>query len=194
VTPEIRSVDAVVIGGSAGAVEALSALLRGLPDRCGLAVIVVVHLPVDAPSLLPQVLAPHCRLEVREALDKDPVEPSAVWCAPAGYHLYVEAERTFALSVDEPVLFSRPSIDVLFTSAADAYRDRVAGVVLTGANADGAEGLAAIARAGGLVAVQEPRTALVPTMPAAAQAATGARGFAIPALRDYLAGLAAASP
>jgi two-component system chemotaxis response regulator CheB len=118
------------------------------------------------------------------------VLPAIVWCAPAGYHLYVEADRTFALSLDEPVLFARPAIDVLFSSAADVYGTRLAGVVLTGANADGAEGLAAIGRKGGLVAVQDPATAAVATMPAAAQEASGAPGLDLDGLRDYVRHLA----
>jgi two-component system, chemotaxis family, protein-glutamate methylesterase/glutaminase len=191
--PPVRSVDAVVIGGSAGSVEALPTVLDGLPASCPFAVVLVVHLPARLPSFLPQVLAARCRLPVREAQDKEPVAPAVVWCAPPGYHLYVEAERTFALSLDEPVRFSRPSIDVLFGSAADAYGTRVAGVVLTGANEDGAEGLAAIARAGGIAVVQDPSTALVATMPAAARAAARADALPLRGLRDYLARLAHAS-
>jgi two-component system chemotaxis response regulator CheB len=186
-------VDAVVIGGSAGSVEALAVLLPGLPAGCPFTVVVVVHLPPNVPSLLPHVLEPYCRLPVREATDKEPAQPGVVWCAPAGYHLYLEADRSLALSVDAPILFSRPSIDVLFASAADVYRDRLAGVVLTGANSDGAEGLAAVRRAGGIALVQDPASALVPTMPAAAERAAHADRFSLPALRDYLGGLAGAS-
>ena len=188
--PPVRDVEAVVIGGSAGSVDVLLEVLPRLPRCCPFAVVVVVHLPAPAPSLLPEVLSARCRLPAREALDKTPVEPGIIWCAPPGYHLYVEAERAFALSIDAPVQYSRPSIDVLFASAAEAYGERLAGVVLTGANADGAEGLAAVERRGGIALVQDPATALVPTMPEAALRTTRADSLSPAGLGDYLARLA----
>ena len=115
--------DAVVIGASAGGVEAISTLLAALPAKFGLAVLVVIHLPPTSNGLLVSVLTPRCALPVVEAADKAPIERGTVYLAPPGYHLLVEPDRTFALSVDEPVNFSRPSIDVLFESAAFAYRD-----------------------------------------------------------------------
>jgi two-component system chemotaxis response regulator CheB len=161
----IRAVDAVVVGASAGAVEALSVLLPALPRSLHTPVIVVVHLPASRPSLLAELFAAKCQLAVREAGDKDEISPDTIWFAPPGYHLLIERERQFALSVDEPVNYSRPSIDVLFESAADVYRERLLALVLTGANQDGAAGSAAVRARGGLVGVQDPSTALAPTMP-----------------------------
>lgn len=165
-----RKVEAVVVGASSGGVEALDVLLPRLPALV-IPVIVVVHLPRNHESLLVELFRPRCASSVREATDKESVDPG-VWFAPADYHLLVERERTFALSVDEPVRFSRPSIDVLFESAADAWGATLACVVLTGANEDGAAGAAAVRRAGGLVMVQDPETAQSVTMPQAAIAAS----------------------
>ncbi len=161
-------VDAVVIGASAGGVEALGVLLPALPARVRASVFVVIHLPRERPSLLVDVFSPRCALAVREALDKDPVEPSTLYFAPPDYHLLVDRGPQLILSADAPVNFSRPSIDVLFESAADVYGPRLLGALLTGASEDGAAGLAAIRKAGGLTVVQEPTTARAPTMPAAA--------------------------
>jgi two-component system chemotaxis response regulator CheB len=162
-----RRIDAIVIGGSSGALEALTVLLPALP-RASAPVAIVIHLPPIRASHLPEVLGARTALMVREPEDKERLEPGVVYVAAPSYHLLIERDGTFALSADEPVHFSRPAIDVLFESAADAYRERLAGVVLSGANADGAEGLAAIKRAGGLTAVQAPDDALARTMPEAA--------------------------
>ncbi|HEX2829343.1 MAG TPA: chemotaxis protein CheB [Burkholderiales bacterium] len=168
------SFDAIVIGASAGGVEAVSALLHALPSSCGAAVVVVIHVPPGNDNLLARVLAPRCTLPVREAADKEPVEAGNVYVAPPGYHLLIEPEKTFALSLDEPVHYSRPSLDVLFESAAHAYRERLLGIVLTGANADGAEGLRIVRELGGTGWVQQPETAYAQAMPAAAIARAGA--------------------
>ena len=163
-----RPIEVIVIGASAGGVETLGALLPALPSDLPAAVVVVVHLPPDRESLLPPVFAPKCAVAVREALDKEPLEPATLLFAPADYHLLVERGGFVSLSKDPPVHFSRPSIDVLFESAAWAYGRRALGIILSGANSDGAEGLAAIRREGGLVWAQEPTTAPVPAMPIAA--------------------------
>lgn len=160
--------DAVVIGASAGGIEALFALLEGLPARYPLPVLVVLHVPEAHDSRLPDVFAPRLDLRVREAAARAPVEPSTVYFAPNGYHLLVEPDRTFALSCDAPVLFSRPSIDVLMESCADVWGERLAGIVLTGASEDGARGLTRIRACGGLAAVQAPAEARQPVMPSAA--------------------------
>lgn len=164
----IGEVEAVVLGGSAGSVEVLSLLLPALTAECRATVFAVIHLPRERPSLLIELFAPRCALPVREAQDKEPVEPGTVYFAPPDYHLLVEQDRALALSVDEPVNFSRPSIDVLFESAAEVYRTKLAGVVLTGGNSDGAAGLKAIRRAGGTTFVQDPASAQVSHMPEAA--------------------------
>jgi len=156
--------DAIVIGTSAGGVEALSVLLPSLPVGLRAAVLVVLHLPRERPSLLVDIFTPKCRLPVREAEDKEPIEPGVVYFAPPDYHLLVDSGPRVALSADEPVNFSRPSIDVLFESAADFYGARLIGIILTGASHDGALGLEAVRRAGGVTIVQEPESAQVPTM------------------------------
>ncbi len=164
----IRTFQAVVIGASAGAVEALLQILPELPKDYPLALLIVVHLPPDTESSLASLLASRCRIEIKEAEDKEPIRPGTAYLAPPNYHLLIEPDLTLALSSDEPVLFSRPSIDVLFESAADAFGDALAGIVLTGGNADGAHGLKMIEENGGLVLVQSPEEALHPEMPRAA--------------------------
>lgn len=159
---------AVVIGTSAGGIQALSRILPALPADFPAPVLVVIHMPADSGNVLAPLFQKKCRLTVCEAEDKEPARPGTVYFAPPDYHLLVEMEGTLALSNDEPVLHSRPSIDVLFESAAEAFDDRVIGVVLTGASADGAEGLRAIGRAGGVVLVEEPSTAYASAMPLAA--------------------------
>ncbi|HTV94636.1 MAG TPA: chemotaxis protein CheB [Steroidobacteraceae bacterium] len=152
-------IDAVVIGASAGGVLALSTLLPALPAQTKAAVFVVLHLPRDRPSLLVEVFSHKCALEVREAQDKEPVAPGAIYFAPPDYHLLLEEGPHLALSADDLVHHSRPSIDVLFESAADVYRRRLIGIILSGANEDGAAGLAAVHDAGGITVVQAPDTA-----------------------------------
>lgn len=163
-----REVDAVAIGASAGGVEALSMLLSALPASCRLSFFIVMHIPRERPSLLAEVFSNRCALTVKEAEDKEPIQPGTVYFAPPDYHLLIDRGPAFALSSDEPVHFSRPSIDVLFDSAADIYGERLVGVILTGANQDGAEGLAAIGDAGGRTVVQDPLSAAVAYLPEAA--------------------------
>jgi two-component system, chemotaxis family, protein-glutamate methylesterase/glutaminase len=163
-----RGIDAVVIGASAGGIEVLSVLLSMIPADCRVSFFVVVHIPRERPSLLPELFAGRCVLPVREAEDKEPVQPGTVYFAPPDYHMLIDRGPVVALSGDEPVHFSRPSIDVLFDAAADIYGERLMGVILTGANQDGAEGLAAVGRAGGRTVVQEPGSAAVAFLPRAA--------------------------
>jgi two-component system chemotaxis response regulator CheB len=179
-------VAAIVIGASAGGVEALSVLLPALPAGLRAAVFVVLHLPRERPSLLTEIFAPKCALQVKEAEDKMRVAPGTVYFAPPDYHLLLDAGPRLALSIDDLVHFSRPSIDVLFESAADIYAERLMGIILTGANVDGAEGLAAIHRAGGVTVVQEPQSAQVPLMALSALKITAA-DFVLPL--EEIAGL-----
>ena len=171
---------AVVIGGSAGSVEALSVLLPALPAGLQAAVLVVLHLPRNRPSLLCNIFRSRCALPLREAEDKEPIVPGTVYFAPLDYHLLVDDGPALALSVDAPVHYSRPSIDVLFESAADAYGSGLIGMLLSGANQDGARGLAAIEARGGLAVVQEPDSAGVRTMPESALARTTAARILTP--------------
>ncbi len=159
---------ALVIGASAGAVEALLCLLPSLPVDYPLVIMIVVHLPPHCDSVLASLLAARCQITVKEAEDKEPVRPGTAYIAPPNYHLLVDPDLRLSLSVDDPVLYSRPSIDVLFESAADAYGSALTGVILTGANSDGARGLRAISDAGGLALVQTPASAEAATMPQAA--------------------------
>lgn len=159
---------AVVIGASAGGVEALLAVLSGLRPGAGPAVVVVLHMPEDRDSVLTDLLAQRLPVPVTEAVDKLPIAPSTVYVAPPGYHLLVERDCTLALNCDPPVLFSRPSIDLLFETAADAFGPALVGVLLTGASEDGARGLAIIHDAGGYTVVQDPAQAQARAMPLAA--------------------------
>jgi len=188
-----RKIDALVIGGSAGAIDALLTVLPGLPPRFAFPVVVVVHLPHERESRLAEVFQQHLPMPVRQADDKAVLETGTVYFAPSGYHLSIEADRSFSLSQEEPVHYSRPAIDILMASAADAYGERLCGVLLTGASHDGAAGLAAIGAAGGLTVVQDPQEAAIPTMPAAA-IRLRAPDLILPlsGLRAMLAGLEAA--
>ena len=150
-------IDAVVIGASAGGVEALSVLLPKLPASLRAAVFIVLHLPRGRPSLLSEIFAPKCAVPVKEAEDKEPVQPGVVYFAPPDYHLLVDEGPRVALSVDDAVHYSRPSVDVLFESAADIYGQRLLGLILTGASEDGAAGLEAVRTAGGMTVVQQPQ-------------------------------------
>jgi two-component system chemotaxis response regulator CheB len=161
---------AILFGGSAGAIEVVSLLLEALPADFGVPLVVLVHLPRHRPSALPGALCTRCRLALREPLDKEPLAPSTVYLAPPDYHLLIDPGPSFALSVDDPVNFSRPSIDVLFHSAADVLGPRCAAVLVSGASSDGAHGLRAIQAAGGLIAIQDPAEAAQGAMPEAALA------------------------
>ena len=182
--------EAIVIGASAGALEALSVILPALPADFDLPVFVVVHVPPDKKSILAELFGAKCNLKVCEAEDKEPIKAGTVYFATADYHLLVEADKSLSLSNDEPVLYSRPSIDVLFESAADAYGPGLIAVVLTGANQDGAQGLAAAVRAGGVAIVQTPEGAYAAAMPEAAiAAAPSARVLSLKEISLYLQGL-----
>lgn len=165
--------DAVAIGASAGGIDALLELLEGLEPPLHAPIVIVLHLPEDRESQLAHVFGHRLRLPVEDAQSHAPLVGGTVYFAPSSYHLLVESDRTFSLSCDPPVLFSRPSIDVLFESAAEAYGPGLAGFILTGANEDGARGLAHVKAQGGLTAVQDPLEAAHPTMPEAAVAAAG---------------------
>lgn len=184
------SPEAVVIGASAGAVEALSAILPALPRQYRLPVVIVVHVPADKTSFLPEIFAEKCDIAVLEAEEKAAVRGGAVYFAPPGYHLLIETDKTFSLSSDPPVCYSRPSVDVLFESAADAYGARLAAIMLTGANQDGAAGMKAVAEAGGAAIIQLPCQAEAPAMPEAALAlCPTARVMPLAEIALYLRGI-----
>jgi len=164
----MSAIDAAVIGCSAGGLRALQQILAFLRTDLGIAIVIVSHTGPDSANLLPEIISHSCPLPVSEAQEREPVEPGHVYFAPPNYHLLIEADRSFRLSVDACVCHVRPAADVLFISAADTYRHRLAGLVLTGANSDGARGLRAIADAGGYCFVQTPETAVADAMPRAA--------------------------
>lgn len=154
----MKPISVVAIGASLGGLEALRRILSALPARLGASVVITQHRRRDPDSHLRELLGRRCALPVCEPEDKTPLEIDCVYLAPPDYHLLVEP-GWLALSVDAPVCYSRPSIDVLFESVADAYGPAALGVMLTSSNHDGAEGIAAIERAGGTALVQEPSTA-----------------------------------
>lgn len=160
--------DLVLIGTSWGGLDALRVLLPGLPAAFPAAIVVVQHRSAEShPGALRELLGAVTPLVVCDGADKQPLAPGHVYLAPPDYHAHVEGDQ-LTLSTDGPVAHSRPSIDVLFESAAESHRDRCVGVVLTGANADGAAGLARIVELGGQAIVQDPEEAVRPEMPRAA--------------------------
>lgn len=163
-----RPLDAIVIGGSAGVLEVLRVVLAGLPASLSIPVVIVLHLPARSHSLVHESLQPVSALPMSQGDDKEPLGGGHVYFASPGYHLLVETDRRFAMSIDEPVHFSRPSIDVLFESASDAYGRALLGILLTGASADGAAGLQTIHARGGMTVVQTPESCEAATMPLAA--------------------------
>jgi two-component system, chemotaxis family, protein-glutamate methylesterase/glutaminase len=186
--------DIVVVGTSWGGLAALRTLVAGLPDSFQMAVLLVQHRHKDSDQLLRTLLQERSPLVVREVEDKMPLEAGHIYVAPPDYHTLVEPGY-FSLSIDAPVRFSRPSIDVTFSSAADSYAHRTVGVVLTGANTDGADGLRRISDRGGLALVQDPDTAESRMMPAAARKAVPrARVMTLPAITSYLVTLPAGTP
>jgi two-component system chemotaxis response regulator CheB len=182
-----RQVDLIVIGGSAGAIEVLRQLLARLTTNFAPAVAIVIHLPAEGPNVLHEILASPGTPPMKVAEDKEPIAPGTIYFAPTDYHLLVESGRTFALSIDPRVHFARPSIDVLFESAAEAYGERLMGVILSGANADGATGLKAVAAAGGITVVQALESAEMIAMPGAAlESVPGSVELNVPELAELL--------
>lgn len=160
-----RRIEMVVIGGSAGGVDAMLALLPTLPVGFAPAVVCILHVPADRESRLAELFDSRVLLPVREARDKEPIEPGIVYFAGSGYHLSVEEDRSFSLSCEAPVQYARPAIDILMESSANVYGPALAGILLTGANYDGAEGMCSIRECGGLTIVQDPEEAHASTMP-----------------------------
>jgi two-component system chemotaxis response regulator CheB len=184
----------VVVGTSYGGLAALQSLLPALAPAFPTPVVVAQHRGKDSDDGLCEFLRRYCPLPLSEPNDKERIESGHVYLAPRDYHLLVERGR-FALSTEPPVAFARPSVDVLFESAADAYRDLVVGVVLTGANRDGARGLARIKSCGGLAVVQEPHGAESRAMPEAAIAAVEVdRVLPLAEIAPYLNGLCGLPP
>lgn len=158
-----QSVDAVVIGASAGGVEALNAIFSSISEPLPVPTLVVLHIAPHG-SIIVDAFGGN-KLRIKEAEDKEVLVPGTIYFAAPGYHLLVEKNRSLSLSVEEPVQYSRPSIDVLFESAGAVFGEHLLGILLTGANEDGAKGLFSIHKKGGHTLVQDPSEALSPTMP-----------------------------
>ncbi|MFB3301798.1 chemotaxis protein CheB [Pseudomonas sp. AMR01] len=166
----IRGIEAIVVGASAGGVEALLTIFGELPGDFGLPIIAVLHLPDERRSQLAEVFARRLRVPVKEARDKEVIEAGTLYFAGPGYHLSVEQDRSLSLSQEDRVHHSRPAIDYLFASAGDAYGRGLLAILLTGANQDGANGLAHVKKSGGTTVVQDPKEARIAVMPLAALA------------------------
>lgn len=193
-SPEAVGYDLVVVGASWGGLDALRTLVTGLPASFPMAVTLVQHRHKDSDQLLNTLLQEYSSLPVCEVEDKMPLEKGRIYVAPADYHTLVEPGH-FSLSTEGPVRFSRPSIDVTFHSAADSYGHRAVGVVFTGANEDGTEGLRRISERGGLVVVQDPATAESPVMPSSAVASIPrAKVMSMTEIPAFLATLPAGDP
>jgi two-component system, chemotaxis family, protein-glutamate methylesterase/glutaminase len=163
----IKPLQAVVIGGSAGSWAALDQILPALPANYPMAIIVVLHFHPHQAGTLATLKQNACLLKIQEAQEKEPIQPGVIYIAPPNYHLLIEDDHTFSLSIDPKVNFTRPSIDVLFESAAHAYGRSLVGVILSGSNHDGAHGAQVIHMNGGIVIVQTPSSAEATAMPLA---------------------------
>lgn len=163
----MKKYKAIVMGTSAGGLDALASLLGGLPSDFPLPVLVVQHRAPDYGNLLEEVFQKHCEINIKQADEKEEIKPGVVYIAPPDYHLLVEADETLSLSHDKKVLFSRPPINVLFETAALAYKESLIGIILTGSNRDGADGVQLIHQYGGLTIAQNPSQAAFPQMPLA---------------------------
>ena len=182
--------EAVVIGASSGGWDALTEIFQALPEDFPLPIIVAQHLHPSQDVYFFTRMNDISVLPVKDADEKEPVKPGSIYFAPPNYHLLIEKDRTFSLSVDNLVNFSRPAIDVLFESAAEVYHDKLIGIVLTGGNQDGAKGLKTIKENGGLAIVQDPANAQTDIMPQAALNAVEADHImSLPEIGRFLAGL-----
>ena len=156
---------AVVIGASAGGIEAVKNILIPLKESFAAAIIIVQHLSIYSDGYMPKYLDEVCQINVKEADDKEKILPGNVYIAPANYHMLVEKDETLSFTVEPKVNYSRPSIDVLFDSASEVYKNELIGIILTGANSDGSKGLKKIKELGGITMVQDPATAEADFMP-----------------------------
>ena len=168
---KIHYYEAIVIGVSSGGMNALKIISSTLPAHFNLPIIIVQHLSAHSDSHWIKLLNEKSHLNVKEADEKEKIEKGNIYIAPPNYHLLIEKDKTFSLTIDERVNFARPSIDVLFESAAEAYKNKLIGIVLTGSNSDGTKGIKRIKDCGGLAIIQDPNTADSEYMPKSAIAA-----------------------
>lgn len=157
--------EAIVMGASAGGMNALQTILRCLEKKFPIPIIIAQHLHPEGDDYMARHLNTICQLRVKESENREMIKPGTVYLAPPNYHLLIEKDKTFSFSTDDRVNYCRPSIDVLFDSAADVYGSKLIGIILTGANNDGALGMKKIKKQGGLTIVQDPSTSEVEIMP-----------------------------
>ena len=162
---------AIVIGVSSGGMTALKFIFSALPAGFSIPIIIVQHVSARSDNEWIKLLNDKSNLNIKEADEKEKIETGNVYIAPSNYHLLIEKDKTFSLTIDEYVNFARPSIDVMFESAAEAYKNKLIGIVLTGSNSDGTKGIKRIKELGGIAIIQDPETAESPNMPASAIAA-----------------------
>jgi two-component system, chemotaxis family, protein-glutamate methylesterase/glutaminase len=165
---DLKGIEIIAIGGSAGGIKAVSEILKSLPKNFPIPIIIVLHRLKNVQSSLPKVIQYHTGLRVKEADEKETIAPCCAYVAPANYHLLIERDKTFAMDYSESVNYSRPSIDLTFECVSAIYGKNSLGILLTGANDDGANGLLRIRNGGGKCYVQDPKTAHSKTMPQAA--------------------------
>jgi len=179
--------EAIVIGVSAGGLHALSEILSALPPDFPIPVIIVQHRSRDEKTLLEEVLQSKCIIKIKQADEKEKIRGCVVYVAPPDYHLLIEKDGTFSLNYDAKLNFSRPSIDVLFETASEVYENKVVGIILTGASNDGAAGITAIKKRGGITIAQDPKNAEFPVMPQAAIDTGSVQYiFKLEEIKDYL--------
>jgi two-component system, chemotaxis family, protein-glutamate methylesterase/glutaminase len=165
--PEECKYNAIVIGSSAGGLNALTTIFEKLPVNYPLPIVVVQHRAHEQEGLLEEVLQSKCKIAIKQADEKESIGQGCIYIAPPGYHLLIEKDFTFSLSADAHVNYSRPSIDILFETAAEAYKETLIGLILTGANTDGATGMLSIKNYGGFTIAQDPKEAFSSQMPKA---------------------------
>lgn len=161
--------DIIVIGGSAGSIEVMLAILPGIPENFPIPIVVVLHRKNNNENITESIFQSRCKIPVIEAEDKMQIKSGVVYLAPCGYHLLIERNGTFSLDSSEKVNYSRPSIDVTMESILDIYKNKIIGILLTGANDDGAKGMQLIKNGGGMTIIQSPESAMMPIMPMAAE-------------------------
>jgi len=160
--------DALIIGGSAGSLDVLLKVLPALSPDLSFPIVVVIHRKVGSDSLLPELLAGRTKLMVKEIDEKEPVKPGVIYIAPSDYHTLIEQDHTFSLDYSEKINYSRPAIDATFQTAAEVYKEKLVGLLLSGSNADGVNGLISVKAWGGITVIQDPQSAQVAYMPAQA--------------------------
>ena len=193
--PVNDDIQVITIGASAGGMQAIQTLLQALPAHWSIPILICQHLHPRQGNFMIQNHNAHCQAPVKEAEDKEILQPGVIYFAPPDYHLLVERDRSLSLSVDGKVNFSRPSIDILFESAAWTFGRHLTGVLLTGGNSDGAAGMKTIAECGGCTIVQDPKTCLSPAMPMSAiRMGVAQRIMTLEQIRDHILNLGGMPP